>query len=223
MFDKIWKNVLFIFFCGMMGGLVVLFGEKLLNGVKVDSGSLAEWFSGTLTAIGLIGTWIVSFLNSRVQLIIKARADDFYISSENEPIHINYFIDIYNNGKVPVEVRDVGLYVREINNKVVREKKFIPFYTDFKNRSTTIQPKEEFIARTNNMLLEDTFSDNAGITEDSGTVVLAPYVRDKSNKAYFGNEYLEIDMKELSKFGEITSDMISSGKIKYESIEPKSK
>lgn len=224
MFDKTWKNILFTFFCGMMGGLVVLFGKKLLSGVEMELGSWADWFSGILTSIGLIVTWVVSLLKSKVKLNIKMRPDDFFIAGRNEPIHINYYIEVLNLGQVPVRVGEVGLYIKKINNKRTKDKKFIPFYTDysdFKNGGKTIQPQEEFSKRTSSSLLEDSFSDNAGISEDSGMITVVAYIQDKSNNIYYVKELTEIDMQKLFEFGEITAELNGSGKIKYENIEPK--
>ncbi|WP_270340070.1 hypothetical protein [Leuconostoc mesenteroides] len=224
MFDKFWQNALFTIICGAFGGLIVLGGNVLLSGVHMELGSWASWFSGILTSLGLIATWISSYLKSRVQLNIKLRTDNFYVGGKKEPIHINYFIEIFNSGHVPVRVSEVGLYIKKINNKRIKDKKFIPFYTnynDFKNGGKTLQPQEELKKRTNNSLLEDSFSDNAEISENSGTLTVVTYIQDKSNNIYYGKEHSEIDMQELSSFGEITAELIRLGKIKYDNIKPK--
>ncbi|WP_248574626.1 hypothetical protein [Leuconostoc sp. MTCC 10508] len=219
MFDKKCQSALFIFVCGASGGLVVLGVSTLLSGVKLELGSWADWFSGILTSLGLIGTWIASLLRSKVQLNIKMRTDNFYVAGSNEPIHINYYIEVFNSGHIPVRVREVGLLIKKINDKPVKEKIFIPFYTD--SESKTIQPLDEIVKGTHNMLLEDSFSDNAEIGEEGGVVTVIPCLKDKSDKYYSGDERIKIDMKKLSLFSEATATLLESGKIKYEMLQPK--
>ena len=219
MLDNFWKNALFTIICGAFGGLIVLGGNVLLSGVHMELGSWASWFSGILTSLGLIGTWIASLLRSKVQLNIKMRTDNFYVAGSNEPIHINYYIEVFNSGHIPVRVREVGLLIKKINDKPVKEKIFIPFYTD--SESKTIQPLDEVVKGTHNMLLEDSLSDNAEIGEEDGVVTAIPCLKDKSDKYYSGDERIKIDMKKLSLFSETTATLLESGKIKYEMLQPK--
>ena len=164
-----------------------------------DWGSVADWFGGTVTTVGILLSLYWNYLNSRTKIFISANDVRFKING-NYSTTGKILIRAYNKSNKPYTIDEVGLKVIKIQNKKIN-KLYVPIYPIMNqpNKEDIISSYSDVHFKTNVKELTDSLKFMAKINRDDETeVLMVPYIKGPINKCFVGKTKLLINTKTFS-------------------------
>ncbi|MDC2805566.1 hypothetical protein [Leuconostoc suionicum] len=150
MFDKFWKNALFVLVFAIGGGLIVLAILSVLHNKIVDVGSWADWFAavGTIFAVA-VSVWITRY---QLQVDQKNIKNSFFYQQEFKMLD-DIQIKLLENVSFLSQVEFFSVHSREVDGNQMTEE----FYNRYFSRYyQIIVPNNHYIS---NRMSEYSFRD----------------------------------------------------------------
>lgn len=185
---------------GLLGGILCLtILTKSYNNPEVF-GTVADWFGGLITSIGILVSLWWNYKNSRTKLYINLTDIHFKI---NHKVYSSgrLIFRVYNSSNRPMLIDEIGVCIKLINDNRTK-KKFVPLYQkqDFADEKlrypVSIKPYSDYqrrflISDLNKDITFYTYNDqdNKKIT----TVTVIPYSKNAKGKYLFGNKKIKIN------------------------------
>jgi len=169
----------------------------------IEVGSIADWFGGVVTSIGILLSLWWNYQNSRTKLYISFTDIHFKI---NHNVHSSgrFIFRIYNSSKRPVLIDQIGVCIKLINDN--RTKKiFVPLYqnSDFAKEQlqypVSIRPYSDYQRK---FLISDLLKDIVFYTYNNKehskilSVSVLPYLKSAEGKHLFGKKTIKINRED---------------------------